>query len=447
MNTLFIFRRDFRIRDNTGLNSLLENNDTIFPIFIFTPEQITNNTYKSDNCVQFMVKSLFNLKKYIEITMCYGMIESVIEDIVYKNNITKICVNTDYTPYAIKREENIKKLAEKLKISFIYYHDILLFEPGTILNSTGDVYKKFTPFYNTIIKKKVPDVKNLKLKNIKKPITKFSINSSKIINLYIKNDNIHIEGGRDNAIKILKNIKNFSQYNTTHNYLSCDTTNLSAYLKFGCISIREAYHCIKNNKNKALLRQLIWREFYYCIGYGYIGRFGKPMNIIYENIKWDNNKHKFKLWCNGMTGFPIVDACMTQLNNTGYMHNRGRLIVASFLIKNLHINWKWGEKYFATKLVDYDPLVNQGNWEWVAGCGADSMPYFRVFNPWLQSAKYDIDCTYIKKWLPVLKDVENKAIHKWDLYYSSYKINYYKPIVDYYISKMEMLVRYKKIFS
>ena len=163
----------------------------------------------------------------------------------------------------------------------------------------------------------------------------------------------------------------------------------------------------------------------------------------YDNIKWANNLHKFNSWCKGQTGYPIVDSCMTQLNTTGYMHNRGRLIVASFLIKNLHVDWRYGEKYFAQNLVDFDVLVNQGNWQWVAGCGADSMPYFRVFNPWIQSAKFDKDAEYIKKWLPELKNIENKHLHNWDKYNNLYKSIYYKPIVDYTISKKEGLELYK----
>jgi len=447
MKTLFIFRRDFRIIDNKGLNSLLENNDTIYPVFIFTPEQVTSNKYKSSNAIQFMVQSLLNLQKYIDITFCYGDMISIVTEIVTKNNITKICTNTDYTPYAIKRDEEIKKLAVKLNVEFKYYHDILMFEPYTILNITNSLYKKFTPFYNKSIKMKVDAPVNIKLKNIMKPTTTFGITLSKIKKLYTENKMLRVHGGRDNAIIILENINNYSDYDNTRDELSSDTTNLSAYLKFGCISIREAYHAIKKTKNTSLLRQLFWREFYYHMGFGNIERFGLSLKPSYDNIEWDDDTKIFKRWCDGTTGFPIVDACMTQLNTTGYMHNRGRLIVASFLIKNLHIDWRWGEKYFATKLVDYDPLVNQGNWQWVSGSGADSMPYFRVFNPWLQSIKHDKMCIYIKRWLPVLEDVSCKHIHKWDEYNTLYNIKYNSPIIDYNKSKIIMLARYKKIFD
>jgi deoxyribodipyrimidine photo-lyase len=196
-----------------------------------------------------------------------------------------------------------------------------------------------------------------------------------------------------------------------------------------------------------LIRQLIWREFYYHLGYNFIDRFGNSLKPQYDMIKWENDNMMFKKWCDAKTGYPIIDACMTQLNKTGYCHNRGRLIVSSFLIKNLHVDWRLGEKYYARMLVDYDVLVNQGNWQWVAGCGADSMPYFRVFNPWIQSKKFDKDALYIKKWLPNLINVEPKHLHEWSKYNELYdlkEINYYEPIVDYSKSKIEGQKIYKK---
>jgi deoxyribodipyrimidine photo-lyase len=405
MRILFIFRRDFRSIDNIGLNSI-GREDTIYPVFIFTPEQITSNKYKSDNSVQFMIESLLDLKKNINITFCYGDMLKVIEDIVIKNNIDSIRCNTDYTPYAIKREKKIETLAKKLKVEFTYYHDVLLFEPSTIRNQSGSIYQKFTPFYRYAIKQKVSNPTNKKIGGIKKVDTKYEITSSKMHSFYTKNDLISVHGGRSDALLILKGIKEFSKYESTRDKLHIDTTHLSAYLKFGCVSIRECFHAMKKSFNLShpLIRQLIWREFYYHLGYGFIERFGNSLKTKYDNIVWENDMTLFKAWCSGKTGYPIVDSCMMQLNTTGWMHNRGRLIVASFLIKNLHIDWKLGEKYFAQKLVDYDVLVNQGNWQWVSGSGADSQPYFRVFNPWLQSDKFDKEALYIKKWLPQLME-------------------------------------------
>ena len=450
MRILFIFRRDFRINDNIGLNYCMSMKDAIiYPIFIFTPEQIDKNKYKSDNCVQFMIESLIELNKSIDITFCHGSIESVIEDIVNKNNIDMICANTDYTPYSIKREQLIKKLANKLEIETKIFHDVLLFEPGTVKTATNLYYQKFTPFYNTVIKMKVDEPITMKHNNIKNCDTKYKINTTKMKTFFISNPSCNVHGGRNNAIKIINSIKEFKSYEDTRNTLKLNTTHLSAYLKFGCVSIRECYHKMKKTLgvNSPLIRQLIWREFYYHLGYGFLDRFGLSLKPKYDNIKWENDISKFNAWCSGKTGYPIVDSCMTQLNTTGYMHNRGRLIVASFLIKNLQVDWRYGEKYFAQNLVDYDVFVNQGNWQWVAGSGADSMPYFRVFNPWIQSAKFDKDADYIKKWLPQLEKIDSKHLHSWDKYHELYdmkKISYYKPIVDYSKSKKEGLALYKK---
>jgi deoxyribodipyrimidine photo-lyase len=445
--SIFIFRRDFRIKDNTAWNNAINNSTTIYPIFIFTPEQIKNNKYKSNNSVQFMIEGLLELAKDIKLTFCYGDIGDVLNDLIKHNKIDSIYTNTDYTPYSVKREKIVQNIAKKNNIEFHYSHDITLFEPTTIKNGSGQFYQKFTPFYRACMKETVnePITKN---KNIDKYAkTKYEIDTHKMKSFYIHNDLIHVHGGRDNALKILKQISDYDHYENTRNILSMETTNLSAYLKFGCVSIREAYEVFKNKlgKKSPLVRQLIWREFYYHLGYGFIDRFGKSLKIKYDKIKWGNNKSLFNKWTKGQTGFPIVDACMTQLNTTGYMHNRGRLIVSSFLVKNLMIDWRYGEKYFAQKLVDYDVLVNQGNWQWTSGSGADSQPYFRVFSPILQSKNYDKDCLYIKKWLPELKDIDPKHLHDWETYYTEHKdIKYYKPIISYSDSKKKALAMYKK---
>lgn len=451
MNSIFIFRRDLRINDNTGLYECIKKSKNVYPIFIFTPEQIKENKFKSDNAVQFMVESLNNLSKKINLTFCYGDYLDVIKDIIKKNNVESIYTNTDYTKYAIKRDEDITKLCKKLNINFYYFHDICLFNPGTVLTGGDKIYQKFTPFYNKCLKLKVPKLK--KLKNIKdktsKVKTKFKIKKSKIDDFYLYNDKINVNGGRKEGLKILKNIKHFKSYERTRNELSIQTTQLSAYIKFGCISIRECYFKFLKNfgLKDGLIRQLIWRDFYYHLGNGFIERFGKSLKPQYDKIKWDNNISNLNKWKKGETGYPVVDACMTQLNTTGYMHNRGRLIVASFLIKNLQIDWKYGEKYFAQKLLDYDVLVNNGNWQWVSGSGADSQPYFRIFNPWSQSEKFDKECKYIKYWLPNLKNVNNKHLHKWEDFYKEYnlkEINYYSPIIDYKKSREKVLSIYKK---
>ena len=330
--SIFIFRRDFRIKDNTALNAALNeahNNSTkIYPIFIFTPEQIDGkvNSYKSNNSVQFMIESLLELSKEIKITFCYGYIDNVLNDIIKHNKIDSIYTNTDYTPYSVKREKLVEKICKHHNIKHNYYHDITLFEPNTIKTISNTIYQKFTPFYRYIINEKVREPISKSLKNNSSvPHTKYSISKDKLKKFYKENKDIHVHGGRNNALKILHNINNHKNYEKNRNIMHLSTTNLSAYLKFGCVSIREAYHYMvsKFGKKNPLVRQLIWREFYYHLGYGFIDRFGKSLKIKYDKIKWVNSASLFKKWKEGKTGFPIVDACMNQINKTGFMHYRG----------------------------------------------------------------------------------------------------------------------------
>ena len=260
------------------------------------------------------------------------------------------------------------------------------------------------------------------------------------------NPNILVHGGRNNAIKQMKIAsKNIKNYSVTHNELSKSTSQLSAYIKFGCVSIREVYKVFHSKRE--FIRQLFWRDFYANILYFFPRVLGHSLKPKYDKIKWQHNVTWFNAWTEGKTGFPIVDAGMRQLNETGYMHNRARLIVSSFLVKTLLISWEEGEKYFAQNLVDYDPASNNGNWQWISGGGADSQPYFRIFNPWEQGKNYDPDCIYIKKWIPELKDVPKKDILKWETSFVNYKnIKYPKPICDYKEQKKKVIDMYQKIF-
>lgn len=455
IESVFIFRRDLRIYDNIGLFNSIKESDIVYPIFIFTPEQIDNNDYKSDNAVQFMIESLKELKKKLpELTFFHGNYMDVLKNIIKKKKINKIFCNKDYTNYSTKRDKDIEKLCIDNKIEFCHNDDLLLYTPGNILNKSGEIYQKFTPFYNECLKHKISNSllkinsshmdKFKKIKNVD-----LSINKSKMDDFYKHNENINVNGGRINGLKVLKILENFKDYDTSRNDMSKVTTHLSAYIKFGCLSIREVFLKLRKlfGLNDPLIRQLIWREFYYHLGYGFPDRFGKALKPKYDNIKWRKNTKHLNAWKKGETGFPIVDACMKQINTTGYMHNRGRLIVASFLVKNLGIDWREGEKYFAQSLVDYDVLVNNGNWQWVSGSGADSQQYIRVFNPSLQAEKFDKEAKYIKKWLSNLSEIPNKELFYWQDYHNNYNlkdINYVKPIIDYKESKKEVMEIYKK---
>jgi deoxyribodipyrimidine photo-lyase len=453
-NGLFIFRRDLRIEDNIGLNLAIEKCNHVFPIFIFTPEQVTDkNNFKSDNSIQFMIESLDNLKKNIKekngnMNFFYGENEKIIKSLIKKWNINAVFFNWDITPYSKKRDNKIHDICQELKIECITSQDYYLYEPGSISTETGNPYVKFTPFYRKVLPLNV-----LKPKYLKK--YKFSnIKDSNIdlLEAYIKftkpNNNILVKGGRTHAMKIINNIKSFKNYGEERNDLDKHTTLLSAYLKFGNVSIRETYEKMKQGLglNSDLIKQLIWREFYAQLLFCNPNVLGNPLKEKYSKIKWSKNNNYFSAWKKGQTGFPIVDAGMREMNKTGYMHNRARLITASFLIKTLLINWQDGEKYFAQTLTDYDPASNNGNWQWVASTGADSQPYFRIFNPWSQSEKHDPNAEYIKKWIPELENIPAKSIHNWDTEYKNYKqIEYPKPIVDYKTQREKVLEAYKKI--
>jgi deoxyribodipyrimidine photo-lyase len=263
-----------------------------------------------------------------------------------------------------------------------------------------------------------------------------------------ENKNIALHGGRKEGLKILKHITDFEEYEKIRDIPAYNTTLLSAHLKFGTLSPRETYHHMQSLGRKAhtgLIRQLYWRDFWYHIAYFYPHVFGNAFHEKYNNLTWKQDEKGFKAWCNGTTGFPIVDAGMRQLNETGFMHNRVRMIVASFLIKDLHIHWLRGEQYFAQKLVDYDPCVNNGNWQWVASTGCDPQPYFRIFNPWLQQRKYDPACTYIKRWIPELKDVSTNAIHAWYKDKNRIESSYPAPILDHDVERGKTLAMYKAV--
>ena len=448
--SIFIFRRDHRLNDNLGLMEALKNSEEVLPIFIMTPEQLDDkkNQYKSDNCVQFMFESLDDLdqnlkKKKSKLFYFYGTPHEVVEDLMEKvNDIEAVYVNMDYSPYSKKRDQEIEKVCQEFEVDFHSVHDCLLNPVGSILTKSDNTfYQKFTPYFREATKESVPkpklNAKNNYVKSTTRIPGQFSGSTAKF---YKKNEDIWVEGGRKEGLKILSEVKDFKKYNKERNDLNKETTNLSAYIKFGCVSIREVYHKFLKElgKNNDLIKQLYWRDFYHNILYDNPHVVGGAMKKKYNDLEWKNNRTHFKKWCQGETGYPVIDAAMRSMNQTGYMHNRARLIVSNFLIKVLMIDWRWGEKYFSQKLVDIDIANNNGNWQWGAGTGADSQPYFRTFNPWLQSSKYDPDATYIKKWVPELEDVPAKHLHKWNENHKKYdEVDYPEPIVDYKEGKEE----------
>lgn len=445
MTALFVFRRDFRLEDNRGLLLALKERERVIPAFIFTPEQIDHNNYRSDHCLQFMIESLEDLEDQLKnkggkLYLFYEHPEAVVEKCIQKLKVDLVVVGRDYTPYSLKRDQKIAAVCKKHKVPFTVVDDLLLNPPEETVKSDGKPYSIFTPYFRNASRIEVEEPKKNRADNYYTKAIDFAEGSG-IYRKILPKRKAHplIRGGREAGLKILKGLADFKNYKKERDFPEKNgTTHLSAYLKFTDISPREAYHKIAEvlGKHHELIRALYWRDFFSHIAFFFPHVFEGAFHSKYDKIKWSYDKKDFARWCEGKTGFPIVDAGMRELNETGFMHNRVRMIVASFLTKDLHIDWRLGEKYFAQHLIDYDPAVNNGNWQWAASTGCDAQPYFRIFNPWNQQQKFDPDCIYIKRWVSELKDASVKSIHSGEAS---------TPMLDHSVESKVALKSYKQI--
>ena len=427
--SIFLFHRDLRIEDNIGLIDALNNSKEVIPCFIYDSNLI-KKLKDAKFRWNFLNESLLDLdenfkKKGIRLQIVEGITEKSLEKIVKKHKIESIFSNTDFSNYSQKRDEKIYQMCKKNKITFHSSLDFLLHNPHDIKTNEDSPYTIYSFFYK---KAKIFPTRKV-TKNTKKNYSNEIISNSSIIKPKIRNS--EIKGGRKEALKILKNLENFTDYDKVRDFPGLNqTTLLSAHNKFGTISIREIYTQIKEilGTDHTIMREIYWREFFNYILFHFPHVEKKSFKQKFQDIPWKNSEESLKKWKEGKTGFPIVDAGMRQLNLTGFMHNRVRMIVASFLTKDLHIDWRLGERYFAEKLIDYDTAVNSGNWQWAASTGCDAVPYFRIFNPWRQQERFDLNCNYIKKWIPELEKMEPKDIHN---LWKNFPLNlkYPKPMV------------------
>lgn len=440
MSALFIFRRDIRVEDNTALNAATKKYDTVYCIFIMTPEQLNHsqNKYKADSAVQFMHESLEDLK--IPVSYYYGTPHKVLSNILAKgqNKINEVFVNKDYTKYAIHRDDEIKKVCDHKGVLFSSHEDHLLHPIEAIKTGTGKYYSIFTPYYNKAKGLKINRPQKPKHSNFKK--LKGGVTLDKLASFYKKDDSPLIKGGRDEA---KKHLVAKSDYKTKRDSLIYQTTLLSAYIKFGCVSIREVYYKYKNNE--PIARQLYWHDFYTTVGYNNIDFTHKRIYQPKQQIDWMNDD-KFSLWKEGKTGFPIVDATMRQLKQEQYCHNRGRLIASGF-IKFMFMDWRRAEQHYAQNLRDYSPSVNYHNWCWSMSFGPFSTPYFRIMNVFTQGKKHDPQAEYIKKWIPELVDVPAKDIHAWNNAHNKHDVDYPKPCVEYQLQRNKTMATYKALYK
>jgi deoxyribodipyrimidine photo-lyase len=459
---IHLFRRDYRLDDNTALLKACGMCKTVIPVFVFTYDQIRDNPLKSNNCVQFLCESLVDLNKQLlnkhsKLFIFYGDLEDIIKKLMRITNATTLFTNMEYTKYGKLVERKLSAI-EGLKT--IIVEDITL-NPITSVRTTGNlIYTKFTPYYRKasssafVIAKPVINKYGNFWNSVKSMSTLKLVNVKDLAQFHdsIINEHIVHRGGRTEAQKVLRRLEEFKDYDDKRNELDYKTTRLSAYNKFGCVSIREVYWSIANSlgKHNQLITQLYWRDFFYTLSYYHDEIYSGPLNPKWRDLEWSHDESLFKAWKEGKTGFPIVDAAMRELNTTGYMHNRGRLIVSSFLTRLLGIDWRKGEHYFAQTLYDYDPAQNNLGWQVSGGAvsGTESRPIEQtILNPWIQSAKFDPDGNYIKQWIPELKDVDGRLFHKWDEVAEQYKEIYMKPIIDYKTAKINNLKMYKKYIS
>jgi deoxyribodipyrimidine photo-lyase len=408
---IFWYRRDLRLSDNVGLHFALQCGLPVQPIFIFDDEILQKLENKWDRRVDFIHQALngikINLKKInSDILVLQGKPEDVWKKLFSDFEIKAIFTNHDYEKYGILRDNTIEKIANEQGASFQSFKDQCIFEKREILSGGGTPYTVFSPY-----------ARKWKETLSANPIQAFYVekyNSNFIKNVDFKMLSLEEIGFQKTDISCTEphiNQEIIEKYKDQRDFPAITgTTKLSVHLRFGTISIRKAVK-IALTGHESWLNELIWRDFYFNIlaNFPHIAE-GKSFKIPYDNIKWRNNEAEFQKWCDGNTGFPIVDAGMRELNTTGFMHNRVRMIVASFLCKDLLIDWRWGEAYFAQKLNDFDFSANNGGWQWASGSGCDAAPYFRIFNPDSQTLKFDKELKYIRKWVPELNSLEYRQM-------------------------------------
>lgn len=404
--SIFWFRRDLRLSDNAGLFEALQGKHNVIPIFIFDKE-ILDKLPEDDARVTFIHDTLQDMRSTLQdnfgssIGMYHGKPLEIYKSLVETHQIEAVYTNHDYEPYATKRDQEIKAFLNEQDISFHTYKDQVIFEKDEVVKKDGDPYVVYTPYMRTW----KAQFKTLDFK--------FYPSEDHLNNLVKATDlpNLSLEQiGFKRATQAIKPYevtpKLIQEYEATRNFPAKDATSrLGPHLRFGTVSIRKMVHKAIQEENEIFWQELIWREFFMQILWHFPHTKDKAFKPKYDRIEWRNNAEEFKLWCEGNTGYPLVDAGMRQLNETGFMHNRVRMLVGSFLCKHLLIDWRWGEAYFAEKLHDYEMASNVGNWQWVAGSGVDAAPYFRIFNPTSQIQKFDKQLDYIKTWVPDFQEL------------------------------------------
>lgn len=425
--SIFWFRRDLRLDDNRGFYEALKGNTPVLPIFIFDTD-ILEHLPKDDARVTFIHDRLDNMSKRLQkkydssLAIYHGKPHAVFSELIKAYSIETVYTNHDYEPYAITRDTDLASLLKTHHIDFKTYKDQVVFEKDEIVKKDGTPYMVYTPYMKTW--------KSTFNAHLIKPYETASMFHNLVKNMelpYLTLSDIGFNRSHQNIRDYNASSTLIEEYEAKRNFPAHDATSrLGPHLRFGTVSIRKMIQKAISEDNEIFWQELIWREFFMQILWHFPHTVTDSFKPKYDRIVWRNNETEFKAWCKGKTGYPLVDAGMHELNETGFMHNRVRMLVGSFLCKHLLIDWRWGEAYFAEKLHDYEMASNIGNWQWVAGCGVDAAPYFRIFNPTTQIQKFDKNHDYIKKWVPDYQE-----------------LTYPQPIVDHKEARERCLKTYK----
>jgi deoxyribodipyrimidine photo-lyase len=428
---IFWFRRDLRLDDNVGFYNALQSKNPVLPIFIFDSE-ILKKLPKDDARVSFIFETLQKMRIELQdnfessIAIYHGKPKTIFEEILNDFEVEEVYTNHDYEPYARERDEEIKEFLSDKNVAFNTFKDQVIFEKNEVVKKDGDPYVVYTPYMRTW-KEKFKE-HNLTIYYTNSYLSNL-IEHTRLPNLTLSD--IGFKKSTQEITPYIVTPTLIQEYEETRNFPAKDATSrLGPHLRFGTVSVRKMIKKAITEKNEIFWQELIWREFFMQILWHFPETKDKAFKSKYDKIEWRNNEKEFDAWCKGETGYPLVDAGMRQLNETGFIHNRIRMLAGSFLCKHLLIDWRWGEAYFAEKLHDYEMASNVGNWQWVAGSGVDASPYFRIFNPTTQIKKFDKDLKYIKKWVPNYQE-----------------LTYPKEIVDHKEARERCLKVYKEAVS
>ncbi|MBG0780935.1 MAG: deoxyribodipyrimidine photo-lyase [Bacteroidales bacterium] len=426
---IFWFRRDLRLEDNHGLFEALKSGLPVLPLFIFDTEILDKLPSKKDARIAFIHQHLEQIHQELNrhgsgLYVAHGKPLEIFQKLLSNQQIKSVYANKDYEPYALQRDEEVKELLIANHADLKLFKDQVIFEESEVVKGDGKPYTVYTPYS-----------RKWKSRLLEESFSNFP--SERHLDNFLKQKGTFLSlqeiGFEPTGIKLpepLLDDERLEKYQETRNIPAPDsTTKTGVHLRFGTISVRKLVS-LARQKSETYLNELIWREFFMQILYHFPHVETQNFNAKYDRVQWRNNEQDFKNWCDGKTGYPMVDAGMRELNSTGFMHNRVRMVVSSFLTKHLLIDWRWGEAYFAEKLLDYELASNNGNWQWAAGTGCDAAPYFRVFNPMEQHKKFDLQNTYVNKWVP-----------EWNA------LNYVQPIVDHKFARERAISTYKEALS